>query len=373
MAKSKVRVAVIGLRFGGSFAPIYLDHPDVEHVGICDTNERLLYGYGEKFKIKRCHKSIDEVVKSDDYDAVHILTPIHQHAKQSIDVLNSGKHCAATVPAATTIDELKALVAAEKKSGKNYMMMETAVYTHHCLYVKELIEKGELGRIQFLRGAHYQDMSGWPPYWKGLPPMHYATHAVSPLLAVSNTRAAKVHCFGSGVMAEELTKQYKNPYPVETAIFQLEKDNLAAEVTRSLFHTARDYMENFNVYGENATFEWHMENEAPLLFKTVGNSRATKWEKITLPDYSNRFPKEIAYHFTHSVLFDPDNPHLFVRQGGVHHGSHPHLVHEFLRSIIEERKPAIDAVKAADWTAAGICAHESAMRGGAEVIIPKFD
>jgi hypothetical protein len=34
----------------------------------------------------------------------------------------------------------------------------------------------------------------------------------------------------------------------------------------------------------------------------------------------------------------------------------PPLVHEFLRSIVEERKPWIDEVTAANWTAAGICA-----------------
>jgi predicted dehydrogenase len=84
----------------------------------------------------------------------------------------------------TTIDELKAIVAAQNETGRNYMMMETAVYTYHCFYVKELIARGELGRIQLLRGAHYQDLEGWPDYWKGLPPLHYATHAVAPLFRI---------------------------------------------------------------------------------------------------------------------------------------------------------------------------------------------
>ena len=64
------------------------------------------------------------------------------------------------------------------------MMMETVVYSREYLFVKELYDKGELGRIQFLRGSHQQDMDGWPDYWPGLPPMHYATHCVSPCLAI---------------------------------------------------------------------------------------------------------------------------------------------------------------------------------------------
>ena len=60
-------------------------------------------------------------------------------------------------------------------------------------------------------------------------------------------------------------------------------------------------------------------------------------------------------------------------QGGGHGGSHPHLVHEFVSSIVSHRKPLIDAVTAADWTAAGLAAHESAMNDGMEVTIPAFD
>ena len=41
-------------------------------------------------------------------------------------------------------------------------------------------------------------------------------------------------------------------------------------------------------------------------------------------------------------------------------------------SILHERPSAIDASTAAAWTAPGICAHESAMRGGASVNVPDF-
>ena len=118
---------------------------------------------------------------------MHLVTPIPLHAAQSVAVLKAGKHCACTVPMATSIADLKAIVAAQRESGKNYMGMETAVYTRRFLHVREMKAKGEIGRIQFLRGAHYQDMEYWPPYWMGLPPMHYATHAVSPVLALAET------------------------------------------------------------------------------------------------------------------------------------------------------------------------------------------
>lgn len=373
----KVRVALVGLGFGAEFIPIYLHHPDVESLTICDSDKKVLNRMGDKFMVRSRVADLQKVIDSDEYDAVHLVTPIPLHAEQTIAVLESDKHCACTVPMATSIEDLKAIVAAQHRSKKNYMMMETAVYTRHFLYVRELTEKGEFGRIQFLRGAHYQDMENWPPYWRGLPPMHYATHAVSPLLALTKTRAAKVHCFGSGVMRKELTEQYGSPYCIETAIFELETDySLAAEVTRSLFQTSRAYTESFTVYGEKMSFEWQqIEEEDPVVFRMEGlqpgRGRPISAARVTPPDRQDLLPKEIA-RFTRRGVHDEKNPHLSFLQGGGHGGSHPHLVHEFVRSIIEERETCIDTVTGADWTAPGICAHESAMKGGRLVAIPSF-
>ena len=41
-------------------------------------------------------------------------------------------------------------------------------------------------------------------------------------------------------------------------------------------------------------------------------------------------------------------------------------------SILEERKPWIDEHLGGNITAAGICAHESAMQGGKMIEIPEF-
>jgi predicted dehydrogenase len=343
---------------------IYAAHPDVEYVGICDIDPVKVADVRDRFGLTRTHADVAEVIASDEYDAVHLVTPIPNHAGLSVEVLDSGKHCACAVPMGVSLEELRAVVAAEERSGKNYMMMETAVYTREHFFVREMIEKGEMGEIQFLRGAHYQDMEGWPAYWQGLPPMHYATHAVAPLLSLTQARATKVHCFGSGLLREQFRGNYDNPYPVETAIFQLDKNHLSAEVTRSLFQTARGALEGFTVYGEKATFELNIE---PVVFRIGGYDAALRRNKVTLerpalPSYGHLLPKEIAPFGERHTVPDPNDPGKTIVQGGGHGGSHPHMVNEFVRSIMEGRKSQIDAVTAANWTAAGVCAHASAMR-----------
>jgi predicted dehydrogenase len=373
--QAKLRVAVVGMGFGAEFVPIYLDHPDVESVAICDLDEKRLQKAAERFNVKRCFRSFEEMLQADELDVVHLVSGIPDHAAQTIAALRAGKHCACTVPMATSMEDLRAILAEQKTSGRTYMMMETAVYTRQFLHALDLQESGVLGRLQFLRGAHYQDMEGWPQYWMGLPPMWYATHAVSPLLAIANTRAASVRCLGSGRMRAELEKQYSNPYPIESALFTLEREGLAAEVTRTLFHCGRDYMESFAIYGEKACYEWQMEDEPPVLFQIeegiTGRGRNVQIERPTPPDRADLLPEPIK-RYTTRFVYGKDAHHLSFEQGGGHHGSHPHLVHEFVRSIVEKRKPRIDAVTAADWTAAGIAAHVSAMSGGKEVQIPVF-
>jgi hypothetical protein len=153
--------------------------------------------------------------------------------------------------------------------------------------------------------------------------------------------------------------------------------DVVAEVTRSLFHTARAYTESFNLYGEAMTFEWQqIEEEDPVLYAMAplqpGRGRPIRVERIHVPDYAHLLPAEVA-RYTRQFVYDDRETHLSFLQGGGHGGSHPHLVHEFVSSIVEGRSPWIDAVTAANWAAAGICAHASAMKGGVEVAIPRFD
>jgi predicted dehydrogenase len=371
----KISVAIVGLGFGAEFIPIYQAHPDAEIYAICRRNAAELHKAGDRFGVKVRYTDYDQLLEDPNIDAVHINSPIPDHAAQSLAALNAGKHVACTVPMGTTADECRQLVEAQRRSGKVYMMMETVVYSREYLFVKELSDKGELGRIQFLRGSHQQDMDGWPDYWPGLPPMHYATHCVSPCLALLSqpgkpALAESVVCHGSGRIRDDLIKRYNSPFAVETATFKIAGSDVVAEVTRSLFDTARQYRESFDAYGSKKAFEWQqVENEEPVLH-TKGLAEPEIPRRVKVPDYARLLPEPIR-RFTQPAAIQ-DAEHLSFLQGGGHGGSHPHLAHAFLSAIRGERPAFPDAPTSANWTLVGICAHESAMKGGERVPIPRF-
>jgi predicted dehydrogenase len=364
--KNRINIAIVGLGFGKEFIPIYQHHPDTEMYAVCQRSRAALDEVGALYKVPHLFTSFEELIADPAVDAVHINSPIHLHAQQSIAALRAGKHVACTVPAATTVEECRAIVAAAEESGKRYMMMETAIYTREFLYAREMRDSGRLGRIQFMRGSHQQEMAGWPGYWEGLPPMHYATHAVSPCLAIVKGEAEYVSCLGSGRISELLASKYGSPFAVETAHFTVREQPLAFEVTRSLFETARQYIESFDVYGDLASFEWTLIEGEEMIVHTGERPVC-----VDVGDFAHLLPGPIQ-RFTTKGVYDSEHAHLSFTQGGGHGGSHPHLVHEFVSSIVEDRPSFPDVYQSVNWTCAGICAHESAMRGGEIVPLPRF-
>ncbi len=363
-----LRVALVGLGFGAEFIPIYQAHPDAEIAAICQRTQAKLDAVGNRFGIARRYTRFEDVLADPDVDFVHINTPIPDHAPQSIAALKAGKHVMCTVPMATTVEECRQIVELVRDTGLTYMMAETVVYSREFLFVKELYERGELGKIQYMQASHPQDMDGWPAYWRRMIPMHYATHVVSPVLGLVDGLAERVSCFGSGRVNPAIERESGNAFAVETCHLTIQDSDVVAHIWRFLWDTARQYRESFDVYGSDKSFEWPLiEGEQPVLH-TAKRPEPEIPQRVSVPDYAHRLPEPIQ-RFTQAVA---DEAHLSFIQGGGHGGSHPHLVHEFVSALKQGREPFPNAVQAANWTSVGLCAHESALKGGQSVAVPDF-
>lgn len=368
----KVKIAVVGLGFGAEFLPIYKDHPHAECIAVCQRNEDKLNEVADHFNIKYRYTSYEELLENPEVEAVHINTPIPVHGQQSIQALKAGKHVACTVPMATTVEECEEIVRLTKETGLKYMMMETVVYAREFLFMKDLYDKGELGNIQYLKASHQQDMDGWPSYWPGLPPMHYATHCVGPVLGLTRGQAESVSCFGSGTIREELHHYHNSPFAVESCHIKFKDSDLTGYVYRSLFDVARQYRESIEVYGSKKSVEWPLIEHDPLVVHTAKKPEPEIPEKWICPDFADRLPKEIQKYTMQGVYDSDDNQHLSFLQGSGHGGSHPHLVHNFVEMLRNGEDAYPNSVESANITCVGILAHESAMKGGEIIPLPEF-
>lgn len=363
-----LNAAIVGLGFGAEFIPIYLKHPNVNISALCRRSDTELQKMGDAFGIEKRYTQFEDVLADSDIDFVHINSPIGDHAWMSIAALEAGKHVMCTVPMATTVAECEKICQLVVDTGLKYMMAETVVYSREFLFIKEMYEKGEFGRIQYLQASHPQDMDGWPDYWQRMIPMHYATHVVSPVLGLMDSCAEYVSCFGSGRVRDSIREKSGNPYSVQSCHIKLAENDVSAHIWRFLYDTARQYRESFDVYGSKKSFEWTLvENESHIIH-TAKRPEPEIPEKVEIPDFAHRLPKEIQ-PFTRSIV---DAEHLSFLQGSGHGGSHPHLVHEFVQALVEDRDPWPNATTSANWTCVGILAHESAMKGGEIIRLPEF-
>ena len=373
-----LRVAVVGLGFGQDFVPIYLSHPDVADVVLVEPDDRRRKEVATRFGLGEGYAALSGALADPAIDAVHILAPVALHADLAVAAMGAGKHVACAVPMATTLEDLDRIIAAQEASGTTYMMMETTVFAREYLVVEEMLRKGELGDLTLYRGFHIQNLEGFPTYWQGFPPMHYVTHALSPILALLDTRVESVTCQGAGRLKKQFdTGGFGNPYPTEVGLFTLAGNDALADITMSFFQTARSYIEGFALHGDRRGVEWPQNNEGDLTVYDMhppdkgerGNRVVTS--SLSPRDFPERLPTALAPFTRPTTIQLPGMPGT-TSVPADHGGSHPFLVHEFVRSILEGRSPSIDCRTAATWTAPGICAHQSALDHGARVAVPAY-
>lgn len=363
-----LKVGIVGLEFGAEFIPIYQKHPHAEMYAICQRTESKLNAVGDTFGVDVRYTRYEDMLADPNIDVIHINTPLQVHADQVVAALEAGKHVGCTIPMATSVEDCKRIVDAQRRTGLTYMMMETTVNTREFLFVKELYRNGAMGKLQFLRSSHHQDMTGWPSYWDGMPPMYNATHAIAPTLALAGHQAEYVQCLGFGEVFDRMKAKYDSPFALESTHIRFLNSDVGAEVTRHLWAVARQYRESFDVYGAVRSFEWAQTEQASHLLY-FGESPET----VTPPDYAERLPEEIRSFTTAGVYTqDGDTEHRSFVQGAGHGGSHPHLAHQLLMAVLEGTDPYPNAVQAANITCAGILSHASATRGGVRVPLPDW-
>src|SRR5207237_5696398 len=110
MTKRKINVAIVRLCFGAEFIPIYQRHPHANIYAICQRTRKKLDAIGDALGVERRYNDFHKLLKDPNVEAVHINSPIPDHAWQSIAALKAGKHVACTVPMATSIEDCKKIV-----------------------------------------------------------------------------------------------------------------------------------------------------------------------------------------------------------------------------------------------------------------------
>ena len=106
-----------------------------------------------------------DVLSDDRVDAVVIATPVATHFDLASRALEFGKHVFVEKPLAASSEEAAELIRLSRKAGRVLMPGHTFLYSPPVVFIRELIESGELGELYFVStsrvnlGLHQPDVS----------------------------------------------------------------------------------------------------------------------------------------------------------------------------------------------------------------------
>ncbi|MBQ2676233.1 MAG: Gfo/Idh/MocA family oxidoreductase [Clostridia bacterium] len=154
---NKVKVGIIGCGgiANGKHLPALKKEERVELVAFCDIvverAEKAAKDYGTPDA--KVYTDYKEMLKDESIEVVHVLTPNRMHGPCTVDALYAGKHVMCEKPMAKTAEDARKMVQAAKDTGKILSIGYQNRYRKDSLYLKKLVERGDLGDIYFAK-AH---------------------------------------------------------------------------------------------------------------------------------------------------------------------------------------------------------------------------
>jgi predicted dehydrogenase len=314
------------------------------------------------------------LVRDPKIDAVFLATPAPDHLRHVTLAMKAGKHVMSAVPAVVgSLEDCGKLVeVVQQAAGLNYMMAETSYYHQSVISARKFYAEGAFGRIYAAEAEYHHPgleslyiENGQRTWRYGFAPMYYPTHSTSILLGVTRERLTQVSCIGWGDEDPVLRDNvYKNPFWGETALFNSNRGT--AFRVQVWWNGAVGGTERGQLYGTKMSlYDPHPNGLGPV---TVTQTDTGEKDSGGFPRRLNRVAK-----FDQPLWWKTGMLPEGMRHNSGHEGSHTFLTHEFVQSIVESRKPAVDVYEAVAYTAPGIVAHESALRHGELLKIPGFD
>lgn len=370
-SERKVRLGIVGGSFGATF--FFHEHPNCIVGAVSDLRPERRAHLMEVYRCPKSYESLERLLQDKDVDAVFCATPAPDHLRHVTQTLSAGKHVLSAVPAVLgSIEDCEKLIRAVEASGLNYMMAETSYYHQTVISARSFYQAGKFGRI-FSAEAEYHHPgveelffeNGKRTWRHGLAPMHYPTHCTAMLIGVTGERLTEVTSLGWGdddpILKDNV---YRNPFWNETALFKTNRGT--AFRVHVYWRGAEHGTERGQWYGTRMSLFCPNPNGLPAQLVEARESS----EKD-----SGGFVRQqnVTAAYEQPLWWKTDALPAALRHSSYHDGSHTFLTHEFVQSIVEKRKPAVDVYEAVAYTAPGIIAHESSLRGGERLKIPQFD
>ena len=390
-----IKIGLVGLgSFGSMFVEPFARHPLVDQVSLCDAEPEKLKAWAgrddlsAKLNLRNFHTDFDEICRGD-ADALVIITQPWLHAPQCIQAMEAGKCVYSAVPIISlpdfdeTLELCAKLIDTVRRTGRHYMLGETAVYRRQTMFCKRMAAAGEFGDFVFSEAEYVHDLdqecslratqlartSGkigsraeamfqrYADRGFKTSPMDYPTHSCAGPLSVMRTWAKRVSAIGyRNRNHDPYFRNYE--FSNVTAFFHLENGvPLRIVEGREMAEITGFTTTDFRIYGTRGSFaldRWSTNG------RTVPDGRQHLPVERELTDAEMR--DELDPEVARALL--PIRPPDDIFHADVHGGSHAYMVDAFVKSVVNDTIPEVNVWFASHLMAMGCAAHKSALHDG---------
>ena len=170
MKKFGVGVIGCGAIFGVHAYPLHTIE-NVEVRAVCDIKPAAREAASRLFHCD-AYEDYKEMLKREDIDVIHVLTPHYLHAPMVIAAANAGKHVLSEKPMSITLEDAKAEIEAGRKNHVTIGVISQNRYNSASVAIKEAIDSGSLGRVigqrillSWFKPEEYYRNSDWHGIW----------------------------------------------------------------------------------------------------------------------------------------------------------------------------------------------------------------
>ena len=396
--KRQLRVAVIGCgEFAKHFVPLFLVHPTVEWVKVCDIVTEKAEKYAKSFGVEII-PSFEDAIADEGVNTIAIFTQRHTHGDLVVRALEAGKDVYSAVPMAISVEDCRHIIEAVERTGQIYMMGETCIYYPSSMYCKEAFERGDFGHFVYAESQYYHDLSHFPKDFQNdkpnsaVPPFFYPTHSTAMVLHATSAYVTKVSAMGYCDREEDTPfavgkNPWDNLFSNEFSLMRLSNGGVArvSECRRIGYKAPSSSIQSF--YGTQGSYQFSNAQHIAQTLTAEGVelrdvSRYVNPEEMTRNnDGSVEFKNRVANHGyqwrnpspiqAKEYKRLPDSYREIPRTNG-HMASHQLLIDDFCTCVVNRKMPYVNAWRAARYTIPGLIAHESAKLGGALLDVPDF-
>lgn len=157
----KVGIAGLGRSGWGIHARAIDAVPDLFRiVAVADPNEERQQEARDRFGC-RAYSNYDDLVADDEIELMVVATPSHTHASDSIKAMRAGKDVLVEKPMAVSLDEVDAMIAVARETGRTLSVNQNYRYAADFVQVKEILDSGILGELLLMRITVHQFRRRW--------------------------------------------------------------------------------------------------------------------------------------------------------------------------------------------------------------------